>query len=164
MRTTTNVDSPFLEQKHTSAGKTTFFDREETPAFVYGESQVIASISVPDDVSEKQDELVGRLITRVLLNQGPGGFSLLESDVAPGTRVPRHKHNLPQVALILEGSMRQGNRVLGPGAGYYTPADQAYTFVAGPEGCRYVEFRVGAVEEITAEVVEKDPERFAHES
>lgn len=164
MRTTRNDSSPFLEQKHTSATKLTFFDRDETEAYVYGESQVISAISVPDEVAAEQDLLAGRLITRVLLNQGPGGFSLLESEVAPGTRVPRHKHNLSQVALILEGSMKQGNRVLGPGAGYFTPPDQPYTFVAGPEGCRYVEFRVGAIEEITAEVVEKDPKRFAHEA
>ena len=60
--------------------------------------------------------------------------------------------------------MRQGNRVLGPGAGYFTPADQVYTFVAGPEGCRYVEFRLGGVEQITSEVVERDPARLVHES
>jgi len=39
-----------------------------------------------------------------------------------------------------------------------------YTFVAGPDGCRYVEFRLGAVEEITSELVETDPARLVHES
>ncbi len=159
-------DAPEQKQKHTTRAKTTFFDRTEVEAFHFGESRATAPAIVPDSIplNDFESTLAGRLVTRILLNQGPGGFSLVESDVAPGTRSPRHKHNLDQVVLILEGSMRQGNRVLGPGAGYFTPADQVYTFVAGPDGCRYVEFRLGAVEEITSELVETDPARLVHES
>ena len=75
--------------------------------------------------------LAGRLVPRVLLKQGPGGFSLTESDMAPGTRVPRHEHNLSQLAPILQGSMRHRNKVLGPGAEYFTPPGGAYSFVTG---------------------------------
>ena len=142
-----------------------FFDRADVVAHVFGASLVSASIDVSDEVSSLYySSLAGRLTTRVLLNQGPGGYSLVESTVSPGTRVPRHSHNVPQTVLILEGSMRQGRRELGPGAGYFTPADTGYTFVAGPDGCRYVEFRQAAVETVTTDVLERNPARFAHEA
>lgn len=142
-----------------------FFDRAEASPYVFGEEMVTASIKVDETVRDiYYASLAGRLTTRVLLNQGPGGYSLVESTVAPGTRVPRHRHNFAQVVLILEGSMRQGRRELGPGAGYFTPAEVGYTFVAGPEGCRYVEFRLADVAEVTTDVIERDPARFGHEA
>ncbi len=163
MTTTANTESDADEGTENSQ-RITFFDRADNPGVVFGEHMVTASVSVPEELGTLYNSaLANRLTTRVLLNQGPGGFSLVESEVAPGTRVPRHNHNLPQVALIIAGEMRQGRRVLGPGAGYFTPANQSYTFVAGPEGCRYVEFRLGAVEEITTDVVETNPARLVHE-
>ncbi len=166
--TTSAIDSQQAEHKGKKAAKTTFFDRGEIDVHVTGEDGLVTALSnEPDSLNEMdiRRHLAGRLRLRVLLNQGPGGFSLVESDIAPGTRVPRHKHNVAQVALILEGSMRHGSRILGPGAGYFTPPNGAYSFVAGPEGCRYVEFRQGAaVEEITTDILEQDPARWAHES
>jgi hypothetical protein len=146
--------------------KTAFFDRSDNEPVVFGEQQLTGKMTVPAPITDEQyrEFLAGRLANRVLFNQGPDGFSLIESDVAPGTHVLRHKHNLPQLILIVEGSMRQGNRILGPGAGYFTPADTAYAFVAGPEGCRYVEFRQGAVEDITTDIVESNPDRLVHDS
>lgn len=153
--------------KTTSTTKNTFFDRAEIPVHVTGEDGFITALN--DDggavtMMDMRAHLAGRLRLRVLLNQGPGGYSLVESDLAPGTRVPRHKHNMAQVALVLEGSMKHGNKVLGPGDGYFTPPNGAYSFVVGPEGCRYVEFRLGSVEEITTDVLETDPKRWEHAS
>lgn len=161
-----SVGSYFGKQEYASSTKISFFDRAEVESHDVAEGTITDLFDVNEGLREMDlnSHLAGRIGVRVLLNQGDGGFSLVESDVAPGTRVPRHKHNLAQLALILEGSMRQGKRVLGPGSGYFTPPDQAYTFVAGPEGCRYVEFRLGAVEAITTEVVETDPARWVHES
>lgn len=149
----------------TSASKPSYFDREDVEAHVFGESMVSELFDAPTELEgiDLLAHLAGRLTTRVLLDQGHGGFSLIESDVAPGTRVPRHKHNLAQVVFIVEGTMLHGNRTLGPGAGYYTPADRPYTLLAGPEGCRYIEFRVGGMTDISTQIVEKDPARVRHE-
>lgn len=148
-----------------STTKTSFFDRNEIEGIVFGERQLTGLITMPDTISDEEYRsfLAGRLTTRILFDQGPQGFSLSESEVAPGTHVLRHKHNVPQLILILEGSMKQGNRELGPGTGYFTPADIPYGFVAGSEGCRYVEFRIGAIEDVTTEVVEDSRARMVHE-
>ena len=152
----------------TTNAKNTFFTRDEIPVHVTGVDGYITAMDEEGEAGniamDMRTHLAGRLKIRVLLNQGPGGYSLVESDLAPGTRVPRHRHNLAQVALILEGSMKHGNKVLGPGDGYFTPPEGAYSFVVGPEGCRYVEFRLGAVEEITSDVLETNPERWVHAS
>ena len=148
----------------TSVAKPSYFDREDVEAHVFGESMVTRVFDAPEQLGgiDLVSHLAGRLTTRVLLDQGSAGFSLIESDVAPGTRVPRHKHNLAQVVFIVEGSMQHGSRTLGPGAGYYTPADRPYTLVAGPEGCRYIEFRQGGMSDITTKIVETDPDRVRH--
>ena len=158
------TETTVSETKRPTA-KTTFFDRAEIEGHVTGET-MLTKLEDSEALGQRDMAtfLAGRLVLRVLLDQGPGGFSLIESDIAPGTRVPRHKHNLGQVALVLQGSMRHGNKVLGPGAGYYTPPGGVYTFVTGPEGCRYVEFRLGGLTEITSEIVEINPERWVHES
>jgi hypothetical protein len=146
--------------------KTSFFDRSEIEGTVFGERQLTGLITIPETIGDEEFRsfLAGRLTTRILFDQGPSGFSLSESEVAPGTHVLRHKHNVPQLILILEGSMKQGNREIGPGAGYFTPADTPYGFVAGNEGCRYVEFRIGAIEDVTTEIVEDNRARLIHEA
>ena len=76
---------------------------------------------------------------------GAEGCSLLAVHYPPNMEVQRHRHDVPQIVLVLEGELRQGKHVLGPGAGYYTPAGMAYKLVAGSEGARLVEFRPTAL-------------------
>ena len=86
MTSPANIESEVSEQKHSSRSKTTFFDRDEVEAFHFGESRATSPAIVPDSVELDyfENTLAGRLVTRILLNQGPDGFSLVESDVAPG--------------------------------------------------------------------------------
>jgi hypothetical protein len=69
------------------------------------------------------------------------GYSLISVRYPPNTKVPRHSHDVPQVVMVLEGELRQGNRRLTAGCGYYSPADAAYVVSAGPEGAHVIEFR-----------------------
>ena len=69
------------------------------------------------------------------------GYTLISVRYPPNTKVPRHSHDVPQVVMVLEGELRQGNRRLGPGAGYYTPAGGAYVVTAGADGAHVIEFR-----------------------
>ena len=39
------------------------------------------------------------------------------------------------------GEIRMGNQTLGPGCGFFAPADAPYGYVAGPEGVELLEFR-----------------------
>jgi hypothetical protein len=69
------------------------------------------------------------------------GLSCLLFEFPPDFAGPRHHHDCDQIIYIVEGSMRQGNRVLGPGAGFYTRAGASYNFRVGPAGVRFLEFR-----------------------
>ncbi|MCX4095677.1 cupin domain-containing protein [Nocardia sp. alder85J] len=86
-------------------------------------------------------ELSGTWIQALVNPLEPGGFSLLGVRYEPNSRVERHRHDVPQIVIVLEGEIRQGRRVFGPGSGYYTPADVPYKIVVGPDGARLVEFR-----------------------
>jgi hypothetical protein len=64
------------------------------------------------------------------------------------------------VVLVVEGSVRQGGRVLGPGSGYYTPAGAAYALQVGPEGCSYVEFRHTRLDDVGTEMLSEWPQDY----
>ena len=80
--------------------------------------------------------------TKPLVNQtDPDGFSLWVVKYLPNVETPRHKHDVAQTIFILEGSVSLGNKTLGPGEGYFTPANAPYSAKVGPEGCLFLEFR-----------------------
>ena len=92
------------------------------------------------------------LHTQILLNhRDDDGFSLLAVRLEPDVVVPHHSHNLPQVVLVLEGELRQGNRVIGPGCGYFTPVGSTYTVTSGPEGAKVLEFRSASLSSLTTD-------------
>jgi len=72
---------------------------------------------------------------------GPGGFSLVSIDFAPGYMLPRHSHSSDCLYYIVEGSIFMGRRELGPGDGFFLPAEQPYAYHAGPKGVKLLEFR-----------------------
>ncbi|MBJ19499.1 MAG: hypothetical protein GY910_23865 [bacterium] len=73
--------------------------------------------------------------------EGVGGFSLVDINFAPGFLLPRHSHSSDCLYYIVEGQVVMGKRELGPGDGFFLPADQPYAYHAGPEGVRVLEFR-----------------------
>ncbi len=82
-----------------------------------------------------------RLWVQALVNPEHEGLSLLSVRYPPNSTIGLHRHDVPQIAVVIEGEVRQGNRVFKAGTGYYTPAGQAYTITAGPEGVHVIEFR-----------------------
>ena len=89
-------------------------------------------------------DAVGHPMTSLKALVNPGGetgCSLQAVKYRPNAVVPRHRHDVPQIVMVLEGEARLGNRVFKPGSGYYTPADLAYAVHVGPEGATLIEFR-----------------------
>ena len=88
------------------------------------------------------------------------GLSLGAYWFEPNFTMPAHHHDTDQIVLVIEGELRQGNRVLTPGCGYFTKAGTRYAFKAGPQGVRILEFR--DVTQFATVFTERDPARWAH--
>ena len=93
-----------------------------------------------------------------------GGFNVLQTRVAPGYHVPRHKRNLDQIVFVMEGSAMQGNKEMLPGEGWSTPANHPYNIVAGPKGLTWMEIRSEPLSSLTTTWLEDDPARWVHRS
>jgi len=113
----------------TTSDKVSFFDLNTMP--------VVSVMS--EDTPDPESAMIK--IQAPVNHSDAGGYSLLCVRYAPDAVVPRHRHDVAQVVLVLEGELWQGNRRFGPGMGYFTPAGSAYAVKAGPDGVRLVEFR-----------------------
>ena len=86
--------------------------------------------------------MAGRIEREILVsNPDDDGLSLTIFRIAPGTVLPRHRHDVDYIELVLEGEVHHGNRVIGPGGGVYRSAGAPYTYTAGPEGATIADFR-----------------------
>jgi quercetin dioxygenase-like cupin family protein len=83
----------------------------------------------------------GGCLTVPFRQEGPGGFSLVSIEFAPGYLLPRHSHSSDCLYYIVEGGIVMGRRELGPGDGFFLPAQQVYAYHAGPKGVKLLEFR-----------------------
>ena len=90
--------------------------------------------------------------------EGRDGMSLVRLDFPPGAMLPRHSHSADCLYYIVSGGIVLGTRELGPGDGFYVPADQPYGYRAGPEGVVLLEFRQSTA--FDTKFHEKDPARF----
>lgn len=90
--------------------------------------------------------------------EGPGGFSLVVIEFAPGYLLPRHSHSCDCLYYIVEGSIVMGRRELGAGDGFFLPAEQVYAYHAGPKGVKLLEFRHSTAFDMR--VYEKDMVRY----
>jgi quercetin dioxygenase-like cupin family protein len=136
----------FFAQEKKGKGKSrksVYFDRTEMPEIII--AGISGMIDVPDKVRENVD--LDRYfdnqirVQPLLADQDNNGFSVGCYWFEPNFVMPRHKHDSDQVVLVVEGEMRQGSKVLKPGAGYFTPAGTPYGFTVGTAGCRIIEFR-----------------------
>jgi|HubBroStandDraft_5_1064220.scaffolds.fasta_scaffold102934_2 hypothetical protein len=84
----------------------------------------------------------GRAERRIMVsNPDHDGLSLTVFKFAPGTVLPRHRHNVEYIEFVLEGEVHHGNRVIGAGEGVYRSGDTPYTFTVGPQGATIADFR-----------------------
>jgi quercetin dioxygenase-like cupin family protein len=83
-----------------------------------------------------------RLWARALVNPAEHeGCSLVSVRYGPNVVIGHHSHDTAQIILIWKGEVRQGNKVLRAGEGYYTPGGARYSITAGPQGVTTLEFR-----------------------
>ena len=66
---------------------------------------------------------------------------LFEPKFPPGAPVGAHAHVEDEVFHVLEGELRFGAKVLGPGSTVFIPGGTFYGFTAGPDGVRVLNFR-----------------------
>jgi len=100
----------------------------------------------------------GAQLTVPFRQSGPGGFSLVSIEFAPGYLLPKHSHSSDCLYYIIEGGIVMGRRELGPGDGFFLPAEQPYAYHAGPKGVKLLEFRHDSAFDM--KVYERDMERF----
>lgn len=94
--------------------------------------------------------------------EGDGAMSLLLGDFGPGFTVWRHTHSLDCLYYIVAGEARMGGRKLGPGDGFFVPANQPYAYTAGPEGVKVLEVRNGT--HFDMQVLETDMKRYVEKA
>lgn len=69
------------------------------------------------------------------------GFSLAYAWHKSDYPLPLHTHDVDCCYLVIAGQLTVGNETLGKGDGFFVPAKVPYTFVTGPDGVEFVEFR-----------------------
>ncbi|MCT2400403.1 hypothetical protein [Novosphingobium mangrovi (ex Huang et al. 2023)] len=52
-----------------------------------------------------------------------------------------HSHSEDEIIVVLDGAMRLGGKLVGPGTALAIAADTLYSFTPGPEGLSFVNFR-----------------------
>ncbi|MFK7894654.1 MAG: cupin domain-containing protein [Myxococcota bacterium] len=95
------------------------------------------------EITEPEIEMMvaGGKLTVPFRQPGPDGLSLVEIEFAPGYLLPKHSHSSDCLYYIVKGGIIMGQRELGPGDGFFLPAEQVYAYRAGAEGVTLLEFR-----------------------
>lgn len=68
-------------------------------------------------------------------------LQLLEGKYLPDTFVDVHAHLHDEIIYVVEGEMVVGNKALKPGSSVFVAANTLYSFKAGPNGLRFLNFR-----------------------
>jgi quercetin dioxygenase-like cupin family protein len=110
----------------------------------------------PQEFGERM--MAASRLTVPFRQQGPGGFSLVTVEFDPGFLLARHSHSSDCLYYIVEGEIVMGQRVLGPGDGFFLPQDHPYAYRVGPEGVKLLEFRHSA--SFDTKFHEKDMARY----
>jgi quercetin dioxygenase-like cupin family protein len=72
---------------------------------------------------------------------GREGLQLFELRLDPGTRGESHAHVEDEIIVVVDGELRFGARTLGAGSSVMVPGGTLYAFVAGPDGCTFLNVR-----------------------
>jgi quercetin dioxygenase-like cupin family protein len=99
----------------------------------------------PSDVEAKAPD--PELDQTYVKNYHPGAedeLQLFEVRVDPGAAISSHAHAHDEIMMVLEGEMHFGSQVCTPGTTVYIPGHTLYSWSAGPEGLRFLNFRGAA--------------------
>jgi quercetin dioxygenase-like cupin family protein len=119
-------------------GKITFRTLEESPEFVIRDR--IPEGPLRDQIGDS--ELDNKI--RMYFPGGPDDLQLFEAAVEPNCGPESHAHHVDEIIYVLQGEMHFGRRVLHPGSSVHIPAYTLYSFRAGANGLRFLNFRARA--------------------
>jgi quercetin dioxygenase-like cupin family protein len=71
----------------------------------------------------------------------PSELQLFEVTVEPDAVIGQHAHDEDEIIYVLDGELRLGRQVLEAGSSIYLAGGTLYSFRAGPEGLRFLNFR-----------------------
>lgn len=97
-------------------------------------------------------------ITVPFRQAGTDGFSVSRLELPPGALLPRHSHSADCLYYVVSGEIVMGARELGPGDGFFVPAEQPYAYGAGSDGVVVLEFRHSTAYD--TKFHERDPKRY----
>jgi redox-sensitive bicupin YhaK (pirin superfamily) len=78
---------------------------------------------------------------RMYFPGGPEDLQLFEVRVQPGGRTQAHAHTESEIIYVLEGDVEFGGRSFPAGSAINVPGETLYSFRAGPNGLRFLNFR-----------------------
>jgi quercetin dioxygenase-like cupin family protein len=78
---------------------------------------------------------------RMYFPGGPEDLQLFEVRVQPGGRTQSHAHTESEIIYVLEGDVEFGGRSVPAGSAINVPGNTLYSFRAGPNGLRFLNFR-----------------------
>lgn len=97
-----------------------------------------ASESTIEVANQHGDE---RMCHRMHHPGGDADLQMFEVRVPPGYTVESHAHDEDEIVFVLDGEMVLGARVLTAGSSVKIPGKTLYSFSAGSEGLRFLNFR-----------------------
>ena len=109
-------------------------------------SDMMSAPEIPDYVTDMADFMTvfGGLQSKVVFSTSePDGLSITHVKLGPDFILLPHSHDTNCAYYVTAGEIRLSRRRLGPGAGFYVPANRRYAYVAGPEGAELLEVRDG---------------------
>ena len=115
-----------------------FRSLNDTPSFVLRDRIPEGPLREHIGESELDNEV------RVYFAGGLSNLQMFEAALEPNCGPEPHAHHEDEIVYVLEGEMRFGRRVLGPGDCAHIPAYTLYSFRAGPQGLRFLNFRARA--------------------
>lgn len=107
----------------------------------------LGMMTMPTMEPEAPEELMewafagGNLVRTLFHRDGDPPMTLVWAWFGPDLILPRHSHDADCLYVVLTGELVLGNRRIGPGGGFFVPADAPYAYRAGPEGVQVLEFR-----------------------
>ena len=91
----------------------------------------------------RESMLNGRKTGAQLVGEEDEGLRAFIQNREPGFQTEVHSHSQDEVIYIVDGEIRMGKRVLGPGSILLIPKDVQYQFTAGDDGVRFLNIRPG---------------------
>jgi quercetin dioxygenase-like cupin family protein len=68
-------------------------------------------------------------------------LQMFEVAIGPDAEIGQHAHHESEIIYVIEGSLILGRQVLEPGASVFIPKETLYSFKAGPDGLKFINFR-----------------------